>query len=82
MKIDVIPIGNSKGIRIPKPILKQCHIEETVDLEVEGDHIIISPDKEIPRQGWDNAFKAMHSNNEDRLVVDDSLELDTEGWEW
>lgn len=43
MKISVIQIGNSKGIRIPQSILKQCDIEEEVDLEVQGKSIILKP---------------------------------------
>ena len=31
MKTTIIPIGNSKGIRIPKAIIEQCHIEKDVD---------------------------------------------------
>ena len=34
MQLDVVKIGNSKGIRIPKAILKQCQIEDQVDLNV------------------------------------------------
>ena len=34
MLVSVVPIGNSKGIRIPKSILKQLNIKEKVELEV------------------------------------------------
>lgn len=43
MKISVIQIGNSKGIRIPQSILKQCDIEAEVDLEVQDKSIILKP---------------------------------------
>ncbi|GAH76797.1 unnamed protein product, partial [marine sediment metagenome] len=45
MLINIVPIGNSKGIRIPKAILDQCDIENEVDLEVENGKIIIEPIK-------------------------------------
>ena len=35
MRARVVKIGNSQGIRIPKPILEQTGIMENVELEVE-----------------------------------------------
>ena len=52
MQLDVVQIGNSKGIRIPKAILKQCQIEDQVDLEVEDGKIILEARKKTPRKGW------------------------------
>jgi antitoxin MazE len=43
MKIKVIKIGNSRGIRLPKVILHQIGITDEVDLEVERDRIILRP---------------------------------------
>ncbi|OGS35531.1 MAG: peptidase [Elusimicrobia bacterium RIFOXYB2_FULL_49_7] len=80
MRIDIVPVGNSKGIRIPKPVLQQCHIEKSVDMEVKGGHIILTPESETPRKGWDKAFKRMHRNKDDGLIINDSL--DREDWEW
>ncbi|MDI6784061.1 MAG: AbrB/MazE/SpoVT family DNA-binding domain-containing protein [bacterium] len=74
MKTNIIPIGNSKGIRIPKVILDQCHIQETVILEIEQDKIIIMPEHNQPRNNWAEAFKRMHETKEDKLLVDDSLD--------
>ena len=59
MKAKVISIGNSKGIRIPMAILKQCNIENEVDLEVEKEKIVIKPVKTKPRDGWNDAFRLM-----------------------
>ncbi len=35
MRAHVVKIGNSQGVRIPKPILEQTGIMEDVELEVE-----------------------------------------------
>jgi len=43
MKTTIIPIGNSKGIRIPKAVLEQCNFSKDVSLEVKGDCLIIKP---------------------------------------
>ena len=56
MPTPVISIGNSKGLRIPKAILKQCGIEDMVDLRVTDAGLIISPVKKI-RAGWEEAVK-------------------------
>jgi antitoxin MazE len=82
MKTNIIPIGNSKGIRIPKVILEQCNIKESVILEIEQDKIIIMPENKKPRSKWAEAFKNMHDTMDDKLVVNDSLDLAIGDWEW
>lgn len=59
MKINIISIGNSKGIRIHKTILKQCHLDKEAELETQEDKIIIKPVKKKPRKGWKKAFGSM-----------------------
>ena len=82
MKATIIPIGNSKGIRIPKAILEQCNISEKVSLEIKGNSIIIKPIKNTPRKDWDKYFKMMHDKEEDRLMLNDQIDLEMEDWEW
>jgi antitoxin MazE len=43
MRVSVAQIGNSKGIRIPQSILKQCEIEDEVDLDVQDKTIVLRP---------------------------------------
>ena len=82
MKIPVIPIGNSKGIRIPKAILEQCNITGDVSLEVKDDSIIIKPVQDKPRKSWGEYFKKMKDEKDDKLVVNDRIDLEMEDWEW
>ena len=82
MKVTIIPIGNSKGVRIPKAIIKQCHIEKDVDLEIEGNSIIIKPIKKEPRKNWEQYFKEMNENKDDQLLIDDKIDLAMVDWEW
>ena len=56
MQVPVISIGNSKGLRIPKAVLKQCGIRDMVDLRVTDNGLIISPVTR-PRAGWEDAMK-------------------------
>ena len=82
MKAKVVPIGNSKGIRIPKVVLEQCAIENEAIMEVEKGRIIIMPAKKSPRQDWEQAFKEMHAREDDVLLIDDDLDLAVGDWEW
>lgn len=70
MEISVIPIGNSKGIRLTKTILEKYNITDTVELILEKGYIILKP-KATPRKGWEKSFKKMHENGEDKLLIDD-----------
>ena len=82
MQTTIIKIGNSKGIRIPKPLLEQCGIEKEVELKVKKNEIIIKPVK-APRKGWEDAFKKMIKNNDDKLLIDfPQNEWDEKEWEW
>ncbi len=82
MKTNVIPIGNSRGIRLPKAILDQCNIRKYVILEIEDENIILKPFKRRPRKNWDAIFKKMKETREDQLIIDDNLDLDVKDWEW
>ncbi len=82
MQVSVIQIGNSKGIRIPKSILQQLHIEDKLELEISGKGILLKPLPKKPREHWRKAFQNMHANGEDKLLVD-YLEEDRETeWTW
>lgn len=84
MRARIIKIGNSQGIRIPKPLLKQIGIGTDVELEVEDKRIIILPVSN-PRENWDEAFKQMASNGDDALLIDDqdlTNSWDEGGWRW
>ena len=80
MDISVIPIGNSKGIRLTKTLLEKYNIKDTVELILEKGYIIIKP-KSSPRQGWEKAFKKMHAKGDDKSLMPDFFE-DENKEEW
>jgi len=82
MKVNIISIGNSKGIRIPKSILDQCNFNTEAELEVENNKLVIKPIKKRISEGWDKAFKLLHERKEDALLLDDSLDIEMKNWEW
>ena len=73
MNIAVITIGNSKGIRLGKSILEKYNIKDAVELVLEKGYIIIKPTSS-PRKGWEKAFKKMHANGDDKLILTDIFE--------
>lgn len=82
MLISVVPIGNSKGIRIPKNVLEQLNIKDKVELEVNEKEILIRPIDRKPRQGWLEALSSMHENRDDYLIVSDITDDEAFEWEW
>ncbi|HWK89401.1 MAG TPA: AbrB/MazE/SpoVT family DNA-binding domain-containing protein [Longimicrobium sp.] len=83
MRARVVRIGNSRGIRIPKPMLEQSGIEDEVDLEVEDGQIVIRAFRH-PRAGWDAAFAEMAKRGDDELLDGAAAPSawDEEEWEW
>jgi antitoxin MazE len=73
MQVSVIKIGNSKGIRLGKTIIEKYNLRDKVDLILEENQIIIKPVEE-PRKGWEEAFKKMAQEGDDRLLFDDVFE--------
>ena len=84
MRTTLVRIGNSRGVRIPKALLEQCKLGETVELEVQNNQIVIrSADR--PREGWGEAFREMAERGDDTLLDEDSLgptAWDQTEWEW
>lgn len=83
MKTTLIPIGNSRGIRIPKPLIEQCGLTEQVEMVVRDSTIIIRAPRQ-PRADWDAAFAQMAQAEDDKLLDEQpaSNRWDTEEWEW
>ena len=84
MRVRVVKIGNSQGIRIPKTLLEQTGIIDDVELDVEKDKIVIRPVLN-PRAEWDKAFETMADSGDDTLVngiENISHSWDEEEWQW
>lgn len=82
MKCQIIQIGNSQGIRIPKILLEESGITGDVDLEMHAEGILIR-NIQRPRSGWDEAFKAMAENDEaESLDAVGSTAFDKKDWQW
>ncbi len=77
-------MGDSKGVRIPKPILEQLALGEEVGSSVRADQLVIRPGKRS-RRGWEEQFKRMAQHGHYHLLDEEtgsSTEGDEDEWEW
>ena len=80
----IVRIGNSRGIRLPKALLAECRLGDTVDLSVEQGVLVVRPVRS-PRDGWDQAFQAMAEAGDDVLLDADApmgTAWDEAEWDW
>jgi antitoxin MazE len=82
MRSQIIQIGNSQGIRLPKVLLEESRIQGDVELELHPDGILIR-NAQKPRASWDEAFKNMAENEDDESAEDAaSTSFDKKEWQW
>jgi antitoxin MazE len=82
MRVHLVQIGNSRGVRIPKALLEQTGLRDEVEMEVRGSQLVIRAAKH-PRDGWDDAFAAMAARGDDELLDPPSAtKWDETEWEW
>ncbi|MEA1915368.1 MAG: AbrB/MazE/SpoVT family DNA-binding domain-containing protein [Campylobacterota bacterium] len=80
-------IGNSQGIRIPKPLIKQAHLENVqIDLEVVENGLLIKPIPTSKRENWkDNIENILLQNKDikDTAIINEFLnDSDLEDYQW
>ncbi len=80
-------IGNSQGIRIPKPLIQQAHLENvSLELEVLENGLLIKPVNKTSRDTWEENIEKVMLKNEglqDEAILEDFLnDNDLEDFEW
>jgi antitoxin MazE len=81
-KTRIVRIGNSQGIRVPKPLLDQAQLPEEVELYAEPGRLVVRAARG-PRHGWAEAAKAMCERDEDGLLEEPTATaFDREDWTW
>jgi antitoxin MazE len=74
MKSKIVRIGNSLGIRIPKPLIEQTGLEGEVEIEAR---------RRRPRAGWGAAFEEMARRGDDALLDPGTASSwDEDEWQW
>ncbi len=72
MKAKVIAIGNSKGVRIPSKVLKECGISDMVEMKVKGKSLVITPVTQT-RRNWEEAAKQLMLTQKEQLHIPDDI---------
>ncbi len=84
MKTRIVKIGNSKGIRIPKPLLRELGLHSEVEITVQDGALVIRPVRKA-RTGWENAFLEMAARGDDQLLDGEMIQdhsWDEREWKW
>jgi antitoxin MazE len=81
MKAQIIQIGNSQGIRIPKVLLEESRISGDVDLELHPDGILIRK-AQRPRDGWAEAFQSMAEHDDAEIEPLPPTDFEKKDWQW
>ena len=81
MKAQIIQIGNSQGIRIPKAVLEETKLSGEVELEVVPEGLLIRNLKK-PRGDWDAVFKSLADTDDDLTVNDAATGFAKKEWQW
>ncbi len=83
MRIELVRIGNSRGIRIPRALIQQYGFGGAVELGIEENRLTIMAER-VPRQGWTEAFRQAGEGAEDEPVLGElpANEFDIREWEW
>ena len=82
----LIRIGNSQGVRIPKVLIQQAGLEEAeLEFLLVEEGLLIKPVRLRPRQDWEKRIREVMqqygSEEIDNEWLDASLSDDSE-WEW
>ena len=59
----LVPIGNSKGVRIPKALLQKYGLKDTLLIE-ETDKGLLIRNKEENKLSWEDTYKSMANEKE------------------
>lgn len=84
METKLIKIGNSFGIRIPKSLIQQYELSNSIEIDPTEKGILIKP-KKTSREGWEEQFAAAIKEGqqpEDELLEGFNDEFTENEWQW
>ncbi len=82
VRTQIVKIGNSRGVRLPKLLIDQMGFENEVEILVQRGQLVLRPIL-LPRRGWDEQFKAMAKTGDDQLIDQpSSTKWDRSEWKW
>jgi len=82
MITEIRRVGNSRGIIIPKPMLKEAGLEKEAEIAVERGAIVLRKPRRNPRQGWAEASRRIAAAGDDKLIWPEFANQDDGELEW
>ena len=82
MKARLVRIGNSRGVRLPKPVIHEAGLTDEVEVHVRNGAVIIRAAVR-PRSGWAEAARLARQRGDDRLMDEPTVtRFDRREWQW
>jgi len=85
MKTKLIRIGNSQGVRIPKPLIEESGITDEIEMILRDNEIVLRSAETI-RKDWEASFEKMAEQGDDALSDQEEIEKpsdwDEAEWTW
>ncbi len=82
----LIRIGNSQGVRIPKALIQQAGLEEAeLEFLLVEEGLLIKPVRSRPRQDWEKRIREVMQQYGSEEMDNEWLEAplsDDSDWEW
>ncbi len=85
MKTKLIRIGNSQGVRIPKPLIEESGLTDEIEMILRDNEIVLRS-AETVRKDWEASFGKMAEEGDDALLDQQEIESpsdwDESEWTW
>jgi antitoxin MazE len=82
MKTRLVRIGNSRGLRLPKPLIEEAGLQDEVEVVLRDGALVITR-ADHPRAGWEEAVQLLLERREDYVSEESAAtRFDDEEWEW
>ena len=82
MRTRLVRIGNSRGVRIAKPLLEEAGLIDEVEIRARAGAVVITP-RTRPRAGWAEAVARLAKMKDAQLLdAPTPTRFDEEEWEW
>jgi len=73
LELKIVPIGNSRGVRLPKAVIEKYAMRETMLLEEREDGLLLRSKKKDKRLSWEETYREMAREKEDWSDLDGTL---------
>ena len=78
----IVKIGNSRGVRLPKLLIEQMGFSNEVEIIVQDRQLVLRA-MTRSRQGWDEQFHLMAKHGDDKMLEEPvSTQWDRSEWKW